>query len=210
MKNNRDTILRCMMVNAEYMRLPAGAIEGLEHLTNLYRRIAKQSLECALAWVNDEPCPDHEPAVDAFAWGIVAWADAFGLSVGVDQEEWAKVFVQPHTEYAEYLRPGNHVEPIPFVEGPAGDIIMRLDALWMDRVVKLTAKWGLLHHMKDMPAVTEAKRLDEELKTPGSRGYRAYLESDLKFFAAFFEHFTLTEETRDQLNAFLDRARAGL
>jgi hypothetical protein len=209
-KNPCDLILHCQMVNVEYMRLPAGHVDGYKNLVNLYKRIAKQGLDCALYWANDTPCPEHEPAVDAFFWAVVSWAEAFGQMIPVDPIEWARVVVRPHIMFAKYLRPGEYFDKLPILGGPAADIILRLDALWMERVVKLTAKWGLLQHMKDLPAVTEARCLDAELKKTGSPAYLAYLESDLKFFYKFFEPFPLTKETRLKLEIFLDQARLAL
>ena len=103
--NNKEIILKCMEVNHKYMRLPAGKVDGLEAMTRLYKRIAEQCLTCAQAWGQDSPCPDHEPATDAFIWGVVAWSDAFGLSMGVDMAEWSRLFVYPHDQFASYLRP---------------------------------------------------------------------------------------------------------
>jgi hypothetical protein len=209
-EEHRKAILHCQMVNVEYMRLPAGHIDGYRNLVNLYQRIAKQGLECALAWNQDYPCPYHEPAVDAFFWAVTSWAEAFGASIGADPLEWDKIIVQPHTLFASYLKPGAVVPRLPIVSGPPADVILRLDALWMGQVVKLTGSWGLIHHMKDMPAVMEARHLDEALKKPGSPSYVAYLESDLGFFMEFFRDFTFSVATRTRLETFLAAARVAL
>ena len=63
---HKEIILNCTRVNHQYMRLPSGKVSGLEAMTDLYKRIASQGLDCAQAWVQDSPCPDHEPATDAF------------------------------------------------------------------------------------------------------------------------------------------------
>jgi len=210
---HKEIILNCTRVNHKYMRLPAGKVAGLEAMTDLYRRIASQSLDCAQAWVQDSPCPDHEPAVDAFWWGIVAWSDAFGLSMGVDMLEWSKLFVFPHDQFAFYLRPGNPPPPLEAIlcplhspnESPA-NVILTLDATWIELVLKLTAQWGLFHHLKDRGAMLEAQRLQSELRTPGSPAYKAFLESDLTFFRHLFKLFPFSERTRKHINAWLKRA----
>lgn len=215
--NNRQIILRCADVNSRYMRLPAGSVSGLKKLPELYKRMATQSLVCAHAWVEDMPCPNHEPAVDAFWWGIVAWADAFGLSVGVDQTEWGRLFVAPHGEFASYLKPFGLPgviftwdKPLPEVSGSPADIIIRLDTLWMEMVIKLTTKWGLLAHLKDKAALTEAQKLGADLRNPGSLAYRAYLESDIKFFRKLFVNFPFSQGVRKQLDDFIDKAEESL
>jgi len=150
--NNREIMLSCTKVNRDYMRLPAGKVTGFKAMTGLYKRIASQSVQCAEAWVQDGPCPDHEPAVDAFWWSVVAWADAFGLSMGVDMAEWSRLFVYPHDQFADYLRPGNPPSPLePVNESPA-NVILTLDARFANLVISLTAQWGFLHHLKDRGA----------------------------------------------------------
>jgi len=208
--NNRELMLKCMEVNSKYMRLPAGKVAGLEAMTELYKRIASQSLYCAQAWVQDSPCLPHEPATDAFIWGIVAWSDAFGLSMGVDQVEWGRVFVYPHDEFANYLRPGNPPEPLPTVDGSPANIILTLDALWTELVIKLTAKWGLFHHLKDKDAMIEAQSLQGELQNPASPAYKAFLESDLNFFHHLFKPFPFSQKTRKHINDWLKKAEEAL
>lgn len=208
--NHREIMLNCTRVNHQYMRLPAGKVTGLEAMTELYKRIASQSLTCAQAWVQDSLCPDHEPAIDAFWWGVVAWADAFGLSMGVDQVEWGRVFIYPHHQFANYLRPGRPPEPLPEVEGSPADIILELDAQWTALVIKLTAQWGFFHHLKDSGAMLEAQRLQGELRNPGSPAYEAFLESDLTFFRHLFKHLPFSERTRKYINAWLKRAEEAL
>jgi len=208
--NHKEIMLNCTQVNHKYMRLPAGKVAGLEAMTKLYKRIASQSLACAQAWVDNLPCPDHEPAVDGFWGAIVAWSDAFGLSMGVNQIEWGRVFVYPHYEFANYLRPGNLPEPLPKVDGSPANIILTLDALWTELVIKLTAKYGLLHHLKDRAAMLEAQRLEGELRTPGSPAYKAFLESDLTFFRHLFKPFPFSGKTREYINAWLKKAAEAL
>ena len=208
--NDREIILKCMEVNHKYMRLPAGKVAGLEAMTELYKRIASQSLTCAQDWVQDSPCPDHEPAVDAFNWGIVAWSDAFGLSMGVDMAEWGRLFVYPQEQFANYLRPGNPPSPLEQVDGSPANVILTLDATWTELVIKLTARWGFFHHLKDSAAMLEAQKLQGELRTPGSPAYKAFLESDLNFFRHLFKNFPFSEKTRKYVNAWLKRAEEGL
>lgn len=208
--NNREIMLKCTQVNSDYMRLPAGKVDGLKKLPGFYKRMATQSLVCAHAWREDMPCPGHEPAVDAFWWGIVAWADAFGSSVGVDQTEWGRVFVAPHDEFASYLKPNGLPEPLGVVSGPPADVIIRLDTLWMEKVIKLTTTWGLLAHIKDKDALVEAQRLGDELRNPGSPTYRAYLESDLKFFRKLFVNFPFSQGVRKKLDDFIIKAEESL
>lgn len=207
---HKEIILNCTRVNHQYMRLPAGKVAGLEAMADLYKRIASQSLDCAKAWVQDSPCPDHEPAVDAFWWAIVAWADAFGLSMGVDQTEWGRLFVYPHQEFANYLRPGNPPPPLEEVDESPANVILTLDATWTELVLKLTAQWGLFHHYKDKDAFLEAQSLEGKLRTPGSPAYKAFLESDLTFFHHLFKAFPFSERTKRHINAWLKRAEEAL
>ncbi|KKL49356.1 hypothetical protein LCGC14_2316330 [marine sediment metagenome] len=208
--NNREIILNSMHVNQDYMRLPVGKVAGLEAMIDLYRRIASQSLDCARDWMQDLPCPYHEPATDAFIWGIVAWADAFGLSMGVDMAEWSRLFVYPHDQFANYLRPGNPPSPLEPVNGSPANVILTLDAAWTELVIKLTAQWGLLHHFKDHGAMIEAQRLQGELHNLDSPTSKAFLKSDLTFFRHLFKSFPFSEKTQKYINAWLKRAEEGL
>lgn len=207
---HKEIMLNCTRVNHDYMKLPAGKVSGLENMTDLYKRIAQQSLQCAQAWVQESPCPPHEPAVDAFWWAVVAWADAFGLSIGVHPLEWGKVFIAPHHEFADYLRPGRPPEPLSPVDGTPAETILELDAQWTELVIKLTTRWGLLHHLKDKDAMIEAQSLQGELQNPDSPTYKAFLESDLKFFRHLFKPFPFSEQTRKHINAWLKRAEEAL
>jgi len=208
--NDREIILNCARVNHQYMRLPAGKVDGLEAMTDLYKRIAAQGLDCAQAWVQDSPCPDHEPGTDAFWWGVVAWSDAFGLSMGVDMTEWGRLFVYPHEQFANYLRPSNPPPPLEQVNESPANVIITLDVKWTELVLKLTAQWGLFHHLKDRNAIFEAQKLQGDLRTPGSPAYKAFLESDLTFFRHLFKSFPFSEPTRKYINAWLKRAEEGL
>ena len=201
---NREIILKCTQTNADYMRLPAGMVDGYRDLVALYKRIAQQSLDCAKAWVANRPCPDHEPAVDAFWWGIVSWAEAIGTAIGTDPSEWATTFVAPHEEFAESLRPGSRAERLAVVTGNPGEVVMHLDAAWMMLVVKLTAQWGLFRHLKDRGAMMQARSLDQELRRPGSPAYKAYLQSDLAFFRQLFKNFSFRQETVVRLSEWLN------
>ena len=201
---NRDIILRCTQVNVDYMRLPAGMVDGYGELVALYQRVANQSRDCAQAWVANRPCPEHEPAVAAFWWGIVSWSEAFGEVVGTDPSEWAATFVAPHEEFAQYLRPRVRTEALAVVTGNPGEMVMKLDAAWMMLVVKLTAQFGLLHHLKDRGAMMQAQSLNQELGRPGSRVYKSYLESDLVFFRQLFKNFAFKLETVTRLRQWLD------
>jgi len=207
---HKEIILNCTRVNHQYMRLPAGKVAGIEAMTSLYKRIAKQSLDCAQAWVQDSSCPDHEPAVDAFWWGAVAWADAFGLSMGVDQAEWGRLFIYPHQEFANYLRSGIPPSPLEEVNDSPANVILTLDATWTDLVLELTGQWGLLHHLKDKDAMVEAQRLQGELRNPESPAYKAFLESDLTFFRHLFKQFAFSKQTRQHIDAWLKRAEEAL
>ena len=203
-------MVECCKVNRDYRRLPAGKVPGLETMTALYERIAGQSLDCALAWRDNELCPGHEPAVDGFWWGVVAWSDAFGLSMGVDQVEWGRYFVATHEQFANYLRPGRPPEPLPTVDGSPAKIILTLDALWTELVIKLTSQWGFLHHLKDREAMLEAQRLQVDLQNPESPVYKAFLKSDLIFFRHLFKAFPFSTKTKKHINAWLKEAEEAL
>lgn len=200
--NHREIILRCMEVNVKYMRLPAGMLDEYQALVKLYQRIASQCLGCAWAWMEDKPCPPHEPAVDAFVWAIVAWAEAFGSSIGVDMAEWNATFVHPHDQFASYLKPRSREETLSPVTGPPAKVVMELDVAWMNLGIKLTAKWGLPQHLKDRDALGEARKLEKGLLREGPVR-EAYLRSDLQFFNALFEVFPFSEKTREHLDAWI-------
>jgi len=192
--NNREIILKCTEINRDYMRLPAGMVQGYQAMVNLYQRIANQSVECAQAWVEDKPCPSHEPAVSAFWWAVVSWADAFGSSIGVDMEEWDTVFVAPHDQFASYLMPRSRSEFLPVVVGSPAQIVMELDSSWTDLVIRLTIRFGGIN-LRDRRALVGARHLQQELRKEGSPVYKAYLQSDLEFFRQLFKNFTFSEKT---------------
>lgn len=202
----KELILHCTQVNAEYMRLPAGELQNYKALSGLYQSLAEQSRVCAQGWCSNLPCPEHEPAVDAFWWAVVAWSDAFGISMGVDPVEWGREFVNPHFDFAEYLRPGEKPEVIePHAALPAA-VIIELDVRWMRLVVKLTTRWGLRQHLKDRSALREAERLERELRNGRGLVRDAYLRSDLKFFDALFKSFPFKYQTRQQIKDWLAMA----
>jgi len=200
--NHREVILKCMEVNANYMRLPAGMLSDYQALVKLYQRIASQCLECAGAWVEEQPCPSHEPAVDAFMWSIVAWSDAFGRSIGVDMAEWSARFVGPHYQFAGYLKSGTQATLINSVAGPPAQVVMELDISWMNLGIRLTQAWGFRQHLKDRDALREARRLGRELARD-SPVRKAYLESDLAFFQQLFKNFPFSEKTVARLSQWL-------
>lgn len=209
--NSRELIHYCCEVNCEYMRLPAGALTEYQHIRKLYERLADQSLLCAGFWFRAKPCPKHEPAVDAFWHAVVAWADAFGVSVleePPELQDWDVTFLAPHVAFADYLRPTERRYMAPQGLHPA-DAIIELDIQWMKMVMQLTRKWGLVQHLKDLPAWREAQRLETELRDPDSPVRAAYLSSDLAFFAELFKPFDFKPETRKQLEDWLALARKG-
>ncbi len=207
---DREIILKCTEVNRDYMRLPAGMVDGYLDMVNLYQLIANQSYECAQAWVEDKPCPPHEPAVDAFWWAVVSWAEAFGRSIGMDMDEWGPVFVAPHDQFASYLKPRSRSEGLPVVGGSPAHIVMELDARWTDLVIELTTRFGLAAHLKDRRALVGARRLQQELRIAGSPVYNAYLQSDLVFFRQLFQNFTFNEKTVMVLRDWLLRLEEAL
>jgi len=202
----RELIHCCCEVNCEYMRLPAGELRNYKTLSSLYQSLADQSLLCAGAWLRSKPCPEHEPAVDAFWWGVVAWSEAFGISAGMPPQEWRRVFVQPHLDFADYLRYGEDVEQIEPHAGLPAEVIIELDVRWMKLVMNLTSRWGFVHHMKDILALREAKRLERELQQEDGPVREAYLRSDLKFFEALFEPFPFRDQTQQQIKDWLAMA----
>ncbi len=205
-KELRGLIRHCCEVNCNYMRLPAGQLERYPNLIDLYQRIADQSLECANAWVRNLTCPDHEPAVDAFWWAVSAWAETFGLSAGMPTQEWFTIFVYPHIEFARYLKPEGSVDAIDPHAGKPAETILELDVRWMKRVMILTGAWGWFVHLKDVPAVEDARCLERELRSEDSEARDAYLHSDLIFFHELFKPFPFKEKTREQLMDWLDMA----
>ncbi|MBA7687077.1 hypothetical protein ES703_95537 [subsurface metagenome] len=124
--------------------------------------------------------------------------------------EWSRLFVDPHCQFANYLRPGNPPPPLEQVDGSPANVILTLDADWTELVIKLTAQWGAFHHLKDRGAMLEAQRLQGELRTPGSPAYKAFLESDLNFFRHLFKTFPFSAKTRKHIDAWLKRAEQNM
>ncbi len=89
------------------------------------------------------------------------------------------------------------------VVGNPGETMMVLDAAWMMLVVKLTAQFGLLRHLKDRGAMTQARSRDQELRRPGSPAYKSYLESELAFFRQLFKNFPFSQKTLARLSQWL-------
>ncbi len=213
---DKELILHCTQVNSGYMSLPAGQVRGYEAVTRLYQRIAAQSLACAQAWLEDKPCPPHEPATSAFWWANVAWAIAFGQALGMELLEWYYFdFVRPHYDFAYYLRPYKGPLALPPALGeevqPARVIILWLDARWMALVIGLTARWGLIHHLKDFRVFWQSLRLMKVLKSPKKHPVsQAYLVSDIAFLRDLFKPFPFELSTRQRIEQLLIRADAEL
>ncbi len=229
--NERELILNCAQVNADYMRLPAGQLKGYEKLVKFYQWTADQSLLCAGAWRRDKLCPAHEPAVTAFWAAIIPWAQALGSNMGVDWGEWGNVFIKPHSQFVRYLGAKNYLErPIPVwqtpptVVSPAAQILYH-DVMWTRLVIKLTARWGLLYHLKDIPVLIQARKLMGELVRPFGKQeietgglwrrpppplptelQHAYLMSDIEFFYKLFEPVAFSPGTRSKIEGFLRTA----
>ena len=212
----RKLILHCAEVNVHYMRLPAGQ-GGFQAVAQLYQRLAEESLVCARAWVEAQPCPPHEAVVDGFWWGVLAWADAFGVSLELDPHDWNRHFVYPHYGFAQYLKAlpkpwtawgrRSWTTNLPHIKPAVGhprEVILELDVRWTGMVIKLTARWGLLHHLKDLRALRQAIGLMGELH-PSTPVGKAYLESDILFFRELFEPFPFSERTSQRIDEFLTR-----
>ena len=227
----KDIIRLCASTNWGYMATTAaGHVPGLEAVARLYDRLATQSYSCAQAWLEDRPVPEHEPAVDAFWWGVVEWAHAFPRALlrwgGYHEpelyDEMARVFYIPHWEFACWLRPPKSIVgyavlpearqvpvptvfhlPWPFYRRPA-EIILRYDARWTRRVILLTARWGLLHHLKrDAKALWQALFLMRRLRRWPDPVAVAYLESDLVFLRELFGHFEFSPRLKGIIENFL-------
>lgn len=229
----KDRIRLCASTNWGYMATTAaGHVPGLEAMTRLYDRLATQGYSCAQAWLEERPVPEHEPAVDAFWWGVASWAGAFPKAILrwggyhdqelYDELEWR--FWVPHWEFARWLKPVfpecyqnptvragalTHcvwrliLRPWPVYRRPP-EIILRYDAHWTWRVILLTARWGLLHHLKrDAKALWEALFLMRRLRRWPDPVAVAYLESDLTFLRELFGHFDFSPRLRAIIENFL-------
>jgi hypothetical protein len=219
-----ETMVRCAATNLAYMRATPAGKAGYGAVVRLYHRLAAQGLACAQAWAARGPCPPHEPAVDAFWWGVAAWAPMFSVDVlcwaghGDDRllhHELQEAFCRPHLEFARWLRPlrpeerGARLVSAYFPRAGSatpGRMVLRHDAAWTRLVIRLTAGWGLLHHLKDLPALGQALLLLRHLERWPDPVARAYLESDLAFLRELFGHFDFTPGLRAALESFLARA----
>jgi hypothetical protein len=180
--------------------------------------------------------PAHSAAVDAFWWGVFFWAEHFCSDMvtwwdgmpdaepGVRQrerknelirDELIRVFVAPHFEFANWLRmqrgrwEGLCSETSVPILTP-GQIILDHDARWTLEVIKLTARWGLHRHLKDLPALWQALLLIRKLRQHDNAVASAYLESDLAFLAELFGHFPLGRRAKTMVDVFLQVAAENL
>ena len=220
--DSRAAMVACAATNLAHMpTTPAGrASPGA--LVKLYQRLAGQGLVCAQAWKDGRPCPPHEPAVDAFGWGVAAWARSFStdlvyLTQSADEpllrEEMQEVFCRPHREFACWLRPlddrgmAGVFHAYSHVAGTSpARLVLAHDAAWTSLVIRLTARWGLPHHLKDLPALWQSLMLVRRLRRWPDPVARAYLESDLKFLRELFGHFHFRPQVRLALDRFLEAA----
>ncbi len=223
--NAKRLMVHCAFVNYQYMDGKAGQLRGYESLVRLYRSIAGESLVCAQAMYEHKECPCHDPATSAFWWANVSWALAIGRGIGVDEEEWYEEFVAPHISFAVYLRPvagglrelsipslslRPHYEHIPEVfafDVTAEDLIILNDVYWINLVINLTTRWGLLYHLKDIRAFFQSRKLMKQLRRRHSLAWEAYLESDIHFLNLLFEPCNFTPETRSIINKWLEEAK---
>jgi len=237
--DEKELILHCAQVNNEYMGKAAGQVKGYEKITALYRRLSKESLACAQAWLEGKPKPPkHEPALDAFWWALVPWAHAMGRDMRVDQREWFDKFVKPHYAFATYLRRWwlGWLQPVRWIQHSRGlewgvpavpfqnqsrngvwpqlwpaseawNVILYNDVRWTKMVIGLTARWGVLQHFKDLPALWQTLRLLKELAPPYRRNTQhEFLVSDVEFFHELFKPFSFSRETDVMIQQFLRRA----
>jgi hypothetical protein len=211
-----------------YMRGTPAAKAGYGAVVRLYQRIASQGLDCAKAWEQRRPCPPHEPAVDAFWWGVAAWANLFCADVAAwsgpvharaIHDSLLESFCRPHREFAQWLRPlrpastevplvASHAAP--FNGASPAEIILAHDAAWTLLVIRLTARWGLVRHLKDLPALWQALLLVRRLRRWPNPVARAYLESDMKFLRELFGHFHFRPQVQLVLDRFLEAAEEEL
>ncbi len=220
-----EVMAKCAANNLAYMRATPAGRAGYGAVVRLYERIASQSLDCARAWEAGMPCPPHEPVVDAFWWGVAAWANVFCADVaawfgpvhaGIIHNGLQESFCCPHQEFAQWLRPeipGARMvacySPQVVGSSPAG-IILGHDAAWTLLVIRLTARWGLLRHLKDLPALWQSLRLVRRLRRWPDPVAGAYLESDVAFLREMFGHFDFRPHVRLALDRFLESAEEEL
>ena len=220
-------MLKCAATNMAYMRATPAGQQGYGALVRLYESIAGASLNCAREWADDNPCPPHQPAVDAFWWGVYAWSLQFSADIlwwwarntnrpnGLLLNQFQRAFCDPHLWFALWLRPLK-LEEKRLIAAYArrvdsltpGEIILCHDVRWTRSVIRLTARWGLVHHLKDLQALGQSVLLIHHLSR-GPRNStiaRAYLGSDLVFFRRLFRHFDFSPELRGVLDRFLAAA----
>ena len=233
MSQHSAIIRSCAATNAAYMlETPAGTA-GYPAVVNLYAKIAAESLVLAAAWDEGGSCPPHDPAVDAFWCGVAHWSATFfhdviqwwverrrsstdiepvgalGKAKASDLLDAREVFYRPHQEFATWLRfaerPTYRIRPRA-IDSPAR-IILEHDAAWTIGVIKLTARWGLVRHLKDLPALWQSVALVRRLRSFPNDAALTYLHSDLEFLERLFSNFPFSAEARAVLHVFLERAR---
>lgn len=237
MSQHSAIIRSCAATNAAYMlETPAGTAGAYPAVAILYRKIAAASLILAAAWDEGQPCLPHDPAVDAFWCGVAHWSNIFFVDViqwwvgGSDKlrhdgvlglgsahlAEARDLFYRPHQKFATWLRydeplvepderPTYRIRPRP-IDSPAR-IILEHDAAWTIGVIKLTARWGLVRHLTDLPALWQSIALVRRLRSFPNDAALTYLHSDLEFLEQLFAHFPFDINTRTVLHVFLGRAR---
>ncbi len=72
--------------------------------------------------------------------------------------------------------------------------------------MRLTARWGLPHHLKDLPSLWHSLNLVRRLKRWPDPMAVAYLESDLMFLRQLFDYFPFSPRLRATLDQFIDAA----
>ncbi len=219
----RQVMLRCAELNSRYMR----ELVGYPAVAKVYERIAVSSVRCARAFAERSPRPEVvEPATAAFWWGVVDWAENFGPAllrhVGRSHvsSEFYEGFVEPHREFARWLRPLDEETERRLVTGypsvregwtlTAGQLILHHDAAWTSTVVWLTARWGLLHHLGNVRAAWQSFFLSRRLQRWPDPVARAHLEADLRFLGELFGYFPLSADLALAIRTFLAEARRDL
>lgn len=218
-KNPKKLMVHCALVNYQYMDLPVGQLHQFQAVIDIYRRIAGESLVCAQAMYEHKECPPHEPATSAFWWANVSWLMTIGKGIRVNQEEWYEKAIAPHISFSLYLRPDGDLRnlgnPVPLMRGPdydfisdpfavsAEEFIILGDILYAKLIIKLTARWGLWHHLKDIRALFQSWKLIKGLKRRHSPVWEAYLESDIIWMRRFFEPFEFSPQTREKVDEWL-------
>lgn len=215
-------MVACAATNLDHMRTTPAGEASPSTLVKLYQRMAIQGLSCAQAWQEGKPCPPHEPAVDAFWWGVAAWAGVFSNDLLQCLElkdkrrlhyELQEVFCRPHREFACWLRPLDPREAAgvlhdynPVTGISAVQLVLAHDIAWTRLVMRLTARWGLLRHVSDLPALWQSLTLVRRLERWPDPLAQAYLESDLLFFRRLFAQFPFSPRLRAALDEFISAA----